>query len=38
MQEIRDSGETTKGPAPFTTKDAQKFANALNHFLQQHPL
>lgn len=38
MQEIRDSGEITKGPAPFTAKDAQKFANALNNFLQQHPL
>lgn len=36
MQEIRDSGELTKGPAAFTVKDAQKFANALNNFLQQH--
>ena len=36
MQEIRDSGEMTKGPAHFNAKDAQKFANALNNFLQQH--
>lgn len=36
MQEIRDSGEITKGPASFTTKDAQKFANTLNNFLQQN--
>jgi uncharacterized protein YaiI (UPF0178 family) len=36
MQEIRDSGEITKGPAAFTVKDAQKFANSLNNFLQQH--
>lgn len=36
MQEIRDSGEMTKGPAAFTQKDAQKFANALNNFLQQY--
>ena len=35
MQEIRDSGELTKGPAAFTQKDAQKFANSLNAFLQK---
>ncbi len=34
MQSIRDSGEVTKGPAPFTQKDAQKFANQFNKFLQ----
>lgn len=34
MQEIRDSGEITKGPKPFNQKDAQKFANSLNKFLQ----
>jgi uncharacterized protein YaiI (UPF0178 family) len=34
MQNIRDMGETTKGPAPFSTKDAQKFANSLNSFIQ----
>ena len=33
MQEIRDSGEITKGPAPFSQKDAQQFANSLNAFL-----
>ena len=36
MQELRDSGELTKGPAPFTQKDSQKFANQLNMFLQKH--
>lgn len=36
MQSIRDSGEVTKGPAPFTQKDAQSFANQLNKFLQAH--
>ena len=36
MQEIRDSGEMTKGPAPFSQKDAQQFANSLNACLQKH--
>ncbi len=36
MQEIRDSGEITKGPAPFNQKDAQQFANSLNAFLQKY--
>jgi len=35
MQEIRDSGEMTKGPAAFSQKDAQQFANSLNKFLQR---
>jgi uncharacterized protein YaiI (UPF0178 family) len=34
MQSIRDSGEVTKGPAPFGQKDAQNFANSFNKFLQ----
>lgn len=34
MQEIRDSGEVTKGPPAFTSKDAGEFANQLNKFLQ----
>jgi len=34
MQEIRDSGEVTKGPAPFSQKNAQEFANQLNKFFQ----
>ncbi len=34
MQSIRDSGEVTKGPAPFSQKDAQNFANSFNKFLQ----
>lgn len=36
MQELRDSGEVTKGPAPFSKNDSQKFANQLNMFLQKH--
>ena len=36
MQSIRDSGEITKGPAPFTQKDAQSFANQFNKFLQKY--
>ena len=36
MQEIRNSGEITKGPAPFSQKDAQQFANSFNAFLQKH--
>ena len=36
MQDIRDSGEITKGPAAFGQKDAQQFANSLNSFLQKY--
>ena len=36
MQEIRDSGEITKGPPAFNQKDAQQFANSLNNFLQEY--
>lgn len=36
MQDIRDSGEMTKGPAAFSQKDAQHFANSLNNFLQKY--
>lgn len=36
MQDIRDSGEMTKGPAAFSQKDAQQFANSLNSFLQKY--
>ncbi len=32
MESIRESGETTKGPKPFTQKDAHAFANGLNGF------
>jgi len=35
MQDIRDQGEMTKGPAAFGAKDAQNFANAFNAFLQK---
>ncbi len=36
MQELRDAGEVTKGPAPFNQKDSQKFANQFNAFLQKY--
>lgn len=36
MQEIRDSGELTKGPAPFGKKDAHNFATTLNNFLDKY--
>ena len=36
MQDIRDSGEITKGPASFNQKDSQQFANSLNNFLQKY--
>ncbi|MDX1294696.1 MAG: YaiI/YqxD family protein [Sulfurimonadaceae bacterium] len=36
MEEIRDSGIVTKGPAPFTQKDAHQFANQLNSFLAKY--
>ena len=36
MESIREMGEMTKGPKPYTQKDAQMFANALNAFLQKY--
>ena len=36
MQDLRDSGMPTKGPAPFNQKDAHEFANQLNKFLTKH--
>jgi len=33
MEQIRQSGEITKGPKPFGVKDAHEFANQLNSFL-----
>lgn len=36
MDEIRSSGEMTKGPAPFGAKDAHQFANQLNAFLTKY--
>jgi len=33
MDEIRSTGEITKGAPPFGTKDAHQFANQLNAFL-----
>ncbi len=36
MEEIRESGEMTKGPKAFSQKDAHEFANQLNSFLSKH--
>lgn len=36
MEKIRESGEVTRGPKPFGTKDAHEFANQLNAFLTKH--
>ena len=36
MHEIRDSGIITKGSAPFTAKQATKFANTFSQFLSKH--
>jgi hypothetical protein len=33
MQELRDIGDNTRGPAPFSRKDAIGFTNQLNKFL-----
>lgn len=33
MQDIRDSGELTKGPPPFNKKDVHNFASSLNSVL-----
>jgi len=36
MDEIRSTGEMTKGPAPFSSKDAALFANQVNAFLSKY--
>lgn len=36
MESIRESGEVTKGPKPFTSKDSGNFANALHNFLHKY--
>ena len=36
MEEIRESGEMTRGPKAFSQKDAHAFANQLNSFLDKH--
>ncbi len=36
MESIRESGEMTKGPAPFGQKDAHQFANQLDRFLTKY--
>ncbi len=35
MDKIRESGEITKGPKPFSSKDAEMFANQINSFLSK---
>lgn len=35
METIRDTGEITKGPKPFSLKDSGNFANGLNQILQK---
>ena len=36
MEEIRDSGEMTRGPKPFGQKDAHQFANQLHRFMTKY--
>jgi hypothetical protein len=36
MDEIRNSGERTSGPAPFNAKDAHAFSNTLQKFLTNY--
>jgi len=36
MEKIRESGEITKGPKAFSSKDAELFANQLNSFLNKN--
>jgi uncharacterized protein len=36
MQELRNIGDNTRGPAPFSKKDAIGFANQLNKFLTKN--
>ncbi|MCK9473697.1 YaiI/YqxD family protein [Sulfurimonas sp.] len=36
MEKIRECGEVTKGPKPFTQKDAHQFANQLHKFLTKY--
>jgi uncharacterized protein YaiI (UPF0178 family) len=38
MEELRDSGEMTKGPKPFSHKNAHEFANQLHRFLTKHEM
>ena len=36
MDELRNTGVTTGGPAPFKQKDRENFANQLNIFITKH--
>jgi uncharacterized protein YaiI (UPF0178 family) len=36
MEKIRESGEITKGPAPFSQKNVHEFANQLHKFLTKY--
>jgi len=33
MQDLRDNGVQTSGPAPFTDKDSRAFANQLDRLI-----
>ena len=37
MQELRNSGTQTGGPAALSTRDVQNFANALDRWLAKNP-
>ncbi|MBN1967978.1 MAG: YaiI/YqxD family protein [Candidatus Delongbacteria bacterium] len=36
MQELRESGEQTNGPTPFSKKDIHEFANKLNQIFTKY--
>ncbi len=36
MEQLRESGIDTGGPAPFSQRDRQQFANVLDRHLRQH--
>ena len=36
MSDLRENGEVLKGPAPFSQKDANLFANQFSQFLDRH--
>lgn len=36
MEQMRDAGQVTGGPAPFSQTDRKEFANKLDRWLQRH--
>jgi len=36
MDQLRNTGIDTGGPAPFTARDSKAFAGALDRFLARH--